>query len=102
MAGHTPGPWRILTLGRTNSAYVMDSIPDRDGRVVGNVIATPTTNPAWEANARLIAAAPCLLAALTEFVRLSDDGNATAEQWGVARAAAVQAINAATTTEGGR
>jgi hypothetical protein len=51
---------------------------------------------AHETNAQLIASAPCLLAALSEFVRLTDDGNATAEQWGVARAEAVQAINAAT------
>jgi hypothetical protein len=96
MAGFTPGPWRLLTLARTNSTYVMDSTPDRDGRVVGNVIATPTTNPAWEANARLIASAPCLLAALSEFVRLSDDPEATAEQWGKAKAEAAQAIDAAT------
>jgi hypothetical protein len=48
------------------------------------------------ANARLIASAPCLLAALTEFVRLTDDPEATAEQWGRAKAEAVKAINAAT------
>ena len=42
----------------------MDAIPDQHGRVVANIIACPNTNPDWEANAKLIAAAPDLLAAL--------------------------------------
>ena len=70
-AQHTPGPWKLNTDGDTgmnDSGCILDSI--------GHVIVTDiygtyrngrTTGEA-EANARLIAAAPDLLAALTEAV----------------------------------
>jgi hypothetical protein len=107
MAGFTPGPWRVdetRALGAYGvwTDYAHPNNPGHDGS--GFPIPICFVEPAKplpvrserDANARLIASAPCLLAALTEFVRLSDDGNATAEQWGRARAEAVKAIDAAT------
>ena len=70
---HTPGPW-ILRACSTNcnsgrrTLYVMNSLPDIDGKCVANVIAGPTSNPAWDANACLIAAAPDMLAACKELL----------------------------------
>lgn len=47
--------------------WVLDATPDVDGKVVANAICrTIETNSQSEANARLIAAAPELLAALIE------------------------------------
>lgn len=78
---HTPGPWIIRTFPASRATYVMDAIPDLPtGQVVANVIATPNTNPAWEANARLIAAAPdhaLILAAVLRgdvLIELTNDG----------------------------
>ena len=76
MKEHTPGPWKLNTDGDTgmnDSGCILDSI--------GHVIITDiygtfkngrTTGEA-EANARLIAAAPDLLAALEELVQASYD-----------------------------
>ena len=57
---HTPGPWEILTTNR--KTYVVTNALSKP--FVGQVIAGPTTCPDWESNARLIASAPDLLAAL--------------------------------------
>lgn len=48
-------------------SWVMESRPDVNGKVVAQVIATPTTNPDWEKIAPLIAAAPELLKACKAF-----------------------------------
>jgi hypothetical protein len=68
----TPGPWIVRQFPVSRAVYVMDSIPDTDGRVVANLIAAPNTNPAWEANAYLIAAAPELLEACRELIAWDD------------------------------
>lgn len=65
---HTPGPWLIREFptrgGARPQLWVMDATPDRDGKVMANAICSVTgTNPAEQANARLIAAAPEMLAA---------------------------------------
>lgn len=71
---HTPGPWysdRFFD-GRT---YVTDALYNESKLFKGQVIASPTTCPEWEANARLIAAAPELLAALQAISRLRPYGD---------------------------
>lgn len=58
---HTPGPWRLHEQrGRT---YVVAGRGVEAGEFMGHLIAAETTCPDWPANARLIAAAPDLLAA---------------------------------------
>jgi hypothetical protein len=75
----TPGPWLLRKLpagaGAMARTFVLDAIPDRDGKVVANVIAFPTTNPDWEANAAIISAAPTMY----QFIfRLATEGNSDA------------------------
>lgn len=68
MSQHTPGPWVVREFptaiyGQT-AYWVLDSIPDVDGKVVANAICQATgTNRHEVGNARLIAAAPDLLQA---------------------------------------
>ena len=64
---HTPGPWKIFEGwgADRNRPVIVDSIPDVDGKFVGNCICyAASTNPDIEANAKMIAAAPKMLAAL--------------------------------------
>ena len=73
MAKHTPGPWKIFE-GRgadSRRPVIVDSVPDVDGKFVGNSICYLTsTNPDIHANARLIAAAPDMLAAIQGAMRI--------------------------------
>ena len=67
----TPGPWlaRQFHTGRgaVHGWWVIDSIPDQDGRIVANAICqVSATNDDADANAKLLAAAPDLLGALVE------------------------------------
>lgn len=55
---HTPGPWHVIRLSRPEIGE--RAIIDSDGDTVCN------PSPMGEANARLIAAAPAMLAALQE------------------------------------
>lgn len=65
---HTPGQWEVrafptASYGR-KQLWVMDAIPDQDGKVVANAICmVSASNPSEEANAKLLAAAPDLLEA---------------------------------------
>lgn len=64
MSNHTPGPWRtdgwtIIAGNAINIAYTRTAIAEREEE--------------QQANARLIAAAPDLLAALLELLRLWDE-----------------------------
>jgi|LakMenEpi03Aug12_release.lakeMendotaPanAssembly.Ray.scaffolds.fasta_scaffold29009_11 hypothetical protein len=68
MPQHTPGPWTLAK--RQGKRYVLTD-PDSEP-FVGHVIATTTTAPESEANLRLIAAAPKLLAALRTLVERYD------------------------------
>jgi hypothetical protein len=58
MSKHTKGPW--VAVERQRKLWVLTN-PDSKP-FTGQVIAQQTTCPDWEANARLIAAAPELLA----------------------------------------
>jgi len=65
----TPGPWRKFSRWNDRYLAVIDSIPDRDGKVMANCIChIALTNKNAVANAHLIAAAPDLLAACEAFV----------------------------------
>lgn len=70
---HTPGPWHIDSLGKVRCAaeggkgFICDP---GDGRYAGSI---PRIDAICDANACLIAAAPELLAALTELVEFDRD-----------------------------
>jgi hypothetical protein len=68
---HTPGPWKVFD-GWGSSRFapvIVDSIPDIDGKFVGNCIChIASTNDDAVKNAHLIAAAPDLLATLEKAV----------------------------------
>ena len=64
MDKHTPGPWQIAN-GEDRRVYLINHGRD----AVGETVYTDTRNPA---NARLIAAAPDLLAALKGILREHD------------------------------
>lgn len=80
MSGHTPGPWFAIvrkSLGRTPTVDVVG--PRKRGRAGPSVIVAWTgfdscdvASDQWEPNARLIAAAPDLLAALRRLTALTD------------------------------
>lgn len=67
MSAHTPGPWRSTFRGMDKGSSWASRIPYAIERELGNAvqpIADLCDQPQAEANARLIAAAPDLLAAL--------------------------------------
>jgi len=64
-ATHTPGPW--LVWPASNGVKITDSL----GR---HVAVIPMATPQWQADARLIAAAPELLAALEKFAWYDEAG----------------------------
>lgn len=79
-AKHTFGPWEVNTAGATkNGIFVYDEIyvyaPDCgvDDIAIAADIADPLTGQPSIANARLIACAPDLLAALTEYIAAADN-----------------------------
>ena len=81
MAEHTPGPWKVTT----NLDYWVERVNFEGGEGEFKGIALcgdihwPNSNETqfeWEANARLIAAAPDLLEACKEFVRKCEAGEA--------------------------
>ena len=63
--GHTPGPWKAERMG----ADQLHVIAPKNGSVVAALKWHPVTRDFVEANARLIAAAPELLEALTALQR---------------------------------
>ena len=80
-AQHTPGPWRIV-IESADPEWAI--IVDTGGGIVANVnsetgpdasSAPATRKMPRDANARLIAAAPELLAALERILRAHDSGN---------------------------
>jgi hypothetical protein len=70
---HTPGPWKIFEGWGADKRrpVIVDSIPDVDGKFVGNCICyAASTNPDMDGNANLIASAPDLLAACKGAMRI--------------------------------
>lgn len=80
---HTPGPWSITE--SCMNAWEIDGLD----RSIATVNAVEDIAPEDEANARLIAAAPDLLAALQDF--LHADPDVFAEELAAARAAIAKA-----------
>lgn len=75
MSSYTPGPWKIFDGWGSSreKPIIVDSIPDDNGKFVGNCICfVATTNDDAAANARLLAAAPDMLAALEDALRTCD------------------------------
>jgi hypothetical protein len=98
-AQHTPGPWGVLTtsigpacetvcIGQLNEEKGLNGVSDEYA-----VCVVPLVHDESRANARLIAAAPDLLAALKFTV--ADCDNSDCEQCEVARAAIAKATGAA-------
>ena len=76
MAKHTPEPWGLV--GEPNGYTVWNVVDDGVnpgcvGRILARVCGAAVTVEEEEANARLIAAAPDLLAALKELVYCDDN-----------------------------
>lgn len=72
MSKHTPGPWRHVIAKLPVDGAFDYAIRDADGELIAEVFGrTSTTNyPPAEANARLMAAAPELLAALVGILEI--------------------------------
>lgn len=68
MSAHTPGPWRVNRKGGSQTTVLSD-----DDLVVATAWSS-TYRDAAEANARLIAAAPDMLAALEDALDAITDG----------------------------
>lgn len=68
MSAHTPGPWVLISaLGKPQSAIATNEGVNIDGDAMYWAVANPNTlRDEWAANARLIAAAPDLLLALSQ------------------------------------
>jgi hypothetical protein len=75
VAGHTPGPW-IYTRNPENTRWIIDGAPARA------IACTAGYEPNNEANARLIAAAPELLEALTGIIHHMADRKVELERMG--------------------
>ena len=76
MSNPTAGPWKIFEGWGADKRrpVIVDSMPDVDGKFVGNCICyMASTNPDVEANAKLIAAAPEMLEFAKQVVRFAAD-----------------------------
>ena len=103
MSKHTPGPWAIEQDGPWTLVRGYD-VELQSEDYPGPLVCTPADNGSTQANARLIAAAPDLLAALLEISRCCDerasfDGDPAMKRWcaatsEVARAAIAKAEGA--------
>ncbi len=80
-AAHTPGPWRI-----SRGDVIADT---KDGTATRNVARVDTGFPENDANARLIAAAPEMLAALNFLLNAPDDDPRSVERAKIQAAVAI-------------
>ena len=90
MSAHTPGPWVTIRSGmRDNSAVatIEEKPPEMEEPNYWLVAQANTLRDEWEANARLIAAAPDLLEALEMLLEFPKTGPAiTAARAAIAKA----------------
>lgn len=94
MSTHTPGPWGILKAGNQWAvAPVTAKGKPRDGRQTEDICMGSVLADNFLANARLIAAAPDLLAAARALVQIYEEGSATVpiDDWWLVRAAIAKA-----------
>lgn len=95
MGEHTPGPWEVADFG--DNYY-----GQRYGEVAFLLAKEGASFEATEANARLIAAAPDLLAALCDFVAAFDrDAHFFGTEYEAARTAIAKARGEARTQDNG-
>ena len=73
---HTPGPWTTYNPSTAQLYYSLRITSETDGHDVAALIPNGKNAERWEANARLIAAAPDLLAALDEMLGDAETMNA--------------------------
>lgn len=89
-AQHTPGPWQVRSLAPNIALQIVGS------HIVIAALPTLNNEPWAPANARLIAAAPKLLAALQVILALDDGDNAElwdfAAEFEAGRAAVAEAL----------
>ena len=77
-AKHTPGPWRVKTVGSCGDGYGLNVQPEADSRgPICDMYSTASDRtvlpmPNAEANARLIAEAPAMLAAIEAAIEYWD------------------------------
>jgi len=73
--GHTPGPWQMLSVGETGNWHIDHSADGLTSRIATlfDDLLCPEHGGNTISNARLIAAAPCLLAALEDLAGVADD-----------------------------
>ena len=95
MSAHTPGPWAVTTVGSCHGIHPAASDNERDDicRITPHNYhpdGWPAAKGEAEANARLIAAAPELLACLLDV--LDADGDLDVMDFNRYRAAIAQAI----------
>lgn len=90
-AGHTPGPWRKSSHDSLKGVFHIDAGPMGYER---KTVAIINAEKQSEANARLIAAAPDLLAALEAFEQGPPDGDNT-DGWFAQYALNLEAARAA-------
>lgn len=84
---HTPGPWVAKEWDECQTAIHPDKTGDGRQPLIA-IISVGPGRPDGEANSRLIAAAPDMLAALRELVRVGDRKTV---EWDRARAAIAKA-----------
>lgn len=90
---HTPGPWEYdgdYIFAAAIGGYIAD--PNTDDMTSGRYVAKRDAQVQIEANARLIAAAPDLLAALQGVLRVADRAT---DEFDAARAAIARATGSA-------
>jgi hypothetical protein len=85
MSTFTPGPWHVEPTNSAKESYVV--CPDEQGANGGSVVIGQCRGPFMEGNARLIAAAPDLLAAL----KMLDERGHTQATWDFAKRALAKA-----------
>lgn len=98
MPKHTPGPWAI-TEKRLTAGATLNVWSPRDAEGSHFVVARVDAGLSHEeggANARLIAAAPFLLEALTTILRLNTTQGVTCDEYEAAETAGFAAIAEAT------
>ena len=89
MSKHTPGPWNIAGDGQTESSC---RIIDDENRFVLRLEGMDYGRDEDQANARLIAAAPDLLAALHELAEIGEGGVIERRETGKPTWSALEAV----------
>ena len=104
MSKHTPGPWYVGTefYDQGRHIYATQTVRDDEGEEWHPLIATTDDDERlidWQANARLIAAAPELLEALIEYKRMYEEAQSAGGWQGVYETGNAAIAKATSTTK---